>query len=217
MAIDKRYPGATSRVSRGKVTWRYRQPGANGQQTTLPGLPGDEDFDAAYHAVSRIKSAAELFDLPGRALPRSFGKAALMLEDQPWWTALDPATHDKNLKFIERFLESRVSPDAPLTWRTVPVEAMDRARLNGLLMAVYSEKPQTGRHLYNAIKKLYRVALEAEWIKPENNPCLSIILPKPHHIGEHPWSLEAMAKFEASGPVSAAPRKLSALSWTSWS
>lgn len=200
MATDLRYPGASSRVSRGKVTWRYRQPGANGEQTTLPGLPGEEEFDAVYHAVSRVKSAAEIFDLPGRALPRTFGKAALMVENQPWWARWDKATHDKDLKFIERFLESRVSPDASLTWRKVPVEAMTREALNGFLMAIYSEKPQTGRHMYNAIKKLYRVALEAEWIKPENNPCLSIILPKPNHVGEHPWSLDAMAQYEAHHP-----------------
>jgi integrase len=179
-----------------RTVWRYRTPGVQ-KETVLPGQPGDEQFERAYHAATRKASAAEILNMPGRALPRTFAKAARLLETRPWWIEHSKSTQDRDAKYIEWFLNLTVDPRAPITWRDIPVEAMTRAYLNDIVMAKYTLRPHSGRHYFNAYKKLFRVAEEEGWIAPENNPCLTIRLKKPRHVGKPAWSDEAMAKYEA--------------------
>jgi hypothetical protein len=76
---DARYPGVSSRIKNGKLIFRYRAKGM--PEIRLPGKPGDPDFETAYQEATQGQGKkAVIIDLPGRALPKTFGHAARRLE-----------------------------------------------------------------------------------------------------------------------------------------
>ncbi|WP_292159434.1 hypothetical protein [Mesorhizobium sp.] len=175
MATHPDYPGASSRIKNGKTIWRFRA-NRHAPQIALLGQPGDEAFEAAYRrAVEGQSAKAEIINLPGRALPKTFGQAALRLEATMEWADFDPATQDKNSRLIERFLNTPVDPAHVLTWRDVPVEYMDADRLRTIIEGIFRTNRTVAKHTLVAIKKLLWVAIEVEkWIKPQEDPSLSI-------------------------------------------
>lgn len=203
MATDPRYPGASSRNLRGKITWRIRLP-ITREQITLKGQPGSEEFEAAYYEATRKKNVGEILNMPGRALPRSFGAAARKLDKAGFWIDHSEGTKTYNLRFIERFLEMQVVSDAPLKWRDVPVEAMTHNHLSDIVMSVYILKPQSGRHFLNAIGKLLKIAIDQKWIEADKNPALAIKLKKPKSKPNPKWPQNIMDKYEARHPIGTA-------------
>ncbi|TJW49496.1 MAG: integrase, partial [Mesorhizobium sp.] len=100
---DARYPGVSSRLKNGKLAYRYRAKGM--PEIRLPGKPGDPEFEAAYEKATQGQGKkAVIIDLPGRALPKTFGHAARRLETTMEWLDFDEATQQKNARLIERFL-----------------------------------------------------------------------------------------------------------------
>lgn len=205
MATHPDFPGASSRVDKGKTVWRYKAPRSR-KETRLPGQPGDECFALAYAEASRTKCAAEILNLPGRALPYTFGKAARMLETASWWVAYDEKTQNYNATYFERFLEMQVDPTAPLKWKDVPVKAMTRPYLNDIVMSIYRATPHAGRHFMTAYRKLVRIAIELKWLEPEDDVSLTIKLKKVPHVGRKAWDEKAMAKYEAKHPYGSSAR-----------
>lgn len=195
MATHPDFPGASSRLDKGKVVWRYKQPRSR-KEVRLKGVPGTEEFELSYAEATRTKCAAEILNLPGRAVPFTFGKAARMLETASWWIAYDEKTQNYNAGFIERFLEMQVDPTAPLKWRDVPVKAMSRPYLNDIAMSIYRATPHAGRHFMTAYRKLIRVAIDEKWIEPEEDVSITIKLKKVPHIGRKAWDEKAQAKYE---------------------
>ena len=63
MATHPDYPGASSRMHRGKDVWRYRGKGRAAKEVTLPGQPGDECFEVAYQRATRVETA-EVVEIP---------------------------------------------------------------------------------------------------------------------------------------------------------
>lgn len=195
MATHPDYPGASSRLDKGKTVWRYKQPRSR-KEVRLKGVPGTEEFELSYAEASRTKCAAEILNLPGRALPYTFGKAARMLENTSWWIAYDEKTQTYNAGYIERFLEMQVDPTAPLKWKDVPVKAMTRPYLNDIAMSIYRSTPHAGRHFMTAYRKLTKLAIEQKWIEPEEDVSITIKLKKVPHVGRKMWDEPAMAKYE---------------------
>lgn len=80
---DARYPGISSRIKNGKLTYRYRAKGM--PEIQLPGKPGDPEFEVAYeNATQGQHKNAVIIDLPGRALPKTFGHPRVDL--RPRWS-----------------------------------------------------------------------------------------------------------------------------------
>ncbi|MER8410092.1 MULTISPECIES: hypothetical protein [unclassified Mesorhizobium] len=142
----------------------------------LPGQPGDPEFEAAYEKATQGQGLkAAIIDLPGRALPKTFGHAARRLEATMEWLDFDEATQRKNARLIERFLRMQVDPACPLTWRDTPVEHLDADHLRSIIESVFAANRTVAKHLLVAIKKLLWVGIEIEkWIKPQNESSLSI-------------------------------------------
>ncbi|MBZ9777032.1 tyrosine recombinase XerC [Mesorhizobium sp. CO1-1-8] len=198
---DSRYPGVSSRVKNGKLLYRYRAKGL--PELRLPGRPGDPEFEAEYQKATQglVKKAA-ITDLPGRAQPRTFGHAARRLETTMEWLDFDEATQQKNARLIERFLNLKVDPKYPLAWRDTPVEHLDADRLRAIIEGIFATNRTVAKHMLVAIKKLLWVANEVEkWIKPQDDPSLSIRVRVPKSTRNPAWPIAIREKFEARHPV----------------
>ncbi|TIW69654.1 MAG: integrase, partial [Mesorhizobium sp.] len=119
--MTDKYPGLSSYTDRhGKLRWRYR---TKERVVSLP-APNQPGFKDAYKAAveGRKVPKAPVVQMPGAALPGTFGAAFQRLKISVKWLALDEASKRKNTRLIEEFLELRVVPDHPLIWRNVPVK-----------------------------------------------------------------------------------------------
>lgn len=212
MAQHPDYPGASSRVVNGKEYWRFRA-NRHAPQIALPGQPGDEAFEAAYQrAVEGRGRKSEIIDMPGRSLPRTFGLAARRLETTMEWDEFDPATQAKNGSLIERFLNMPVDPNHALTWRDVPVEFMDADKLRAIIEGIFKTNRTVAKHMLVAIKKLLWVAIEVEkWIKPQNDPSLSIRVRVPKSTKNPAWPIAIREKYEERHPIGTPARTCYAL------
>jgi len=212
MAKHPDYPGASSRVVNGREYWRFRA-NRHAQQITLPGRPGDEKFETAYRrAVEGCAGKAEIIDLPGRALPRTFGQAARRLETTMEWAEFDPATQAKNRSLIERFLNMPVDPKYALTWRDLPVEYLDADKLRAIIEGIFKRNRTVAKHLLVAVKKLLWVAIEVErWIKPQDDPSLSIRVRVPKSTKNPAWPIAIREKYEERHPIGSPARTCYAL------
>lgn len=212
MATHSHYPGASSRIKNGKTVWRFRA-NRHSPQINLPGQPGDEEFETAYrHAVEGCAGRAEIINMPGRALPRTFGHAARRLETTMEWTDFDAATQAKNSSLIERFLNMPVDPEHVLTWREVPVEYMDADRLRAIIEGLFKTNRTVAKHMLVAIKKLLWVAIEVEkWIKPQDDPSLSIRVRVPKSTKNPAWPIAIREKYEERHPIGTPARTCYAL------
>lgn len=213
MATHPDYPGAGSREKRGKIIWRYRA-NRHAPQIALPGQPGDEAFEIAYQRAVNGLGKADVANLPGAATAKSFGKAARRLETTMEWQDYDPATRKKNADLIERFLEMKVADDAPLTWRDTPVEYLDADRLRVIIETIFAANRTVAKHMLVAIKKLLFVAIEVEhWIKPQNDPSLSIRVRVPKSTKNPAWPVTVREQFEAKHQPGSAARTCYALAF----
>ncbi|RUU58237.1 site-specific integrase [Mesorhizobium sp. M2C.T.Ca.TU.002.02.1.1] len=206
-----RYPGVSSRVKNGKVIYRYRAKGM--PEVRLPGKPGDPEFEAEYEKATQGQgSKAAIIDLPGRALPKTFGHAARRLENTMEWLDFDTATQQKNARLIERFLNLKVDPNYPLCWRDTPVEHLDADRLRSIIEGLFATNRTVAKHMLVAIKKLLWVATEVEkWIKPQNDPSLSIRVRVPKSTRNPAWPIAVREKFEAHHAIGTPARTCYAL------
>lgn len=53
------------------------------------------------------------------------------------WLDFDEARQRKNARLIERFLNLKVDPKYPLTWRDTPVEHLDADRLRTIIEGIF--------------------------------------------------------------------------------
>ncbi|CAN7697306.1 site-specific integrase [Mesorhizobium amorphae] len=208
---DARYPGVSSRLKKGKLVYRYRAKGM--PEIRLPGKPGDSEFEAAYEKATQGQSnKAVIIDLPGRALPKTFGHAARRLETTMEWLDFDEATQQKNARLIERFLNLQVDTGYPLTWRDTPVQHLDADRLRTTIEGIFATNRTVAKHILVAIKKLLWVAIHVEkWIKPQDDPSLSIRVRIPKSTANPAWPIAIREKFEAHHPIGSAARTCYAL------
>ncbi|RWA60566.1 site-specific integrase [Mesorhizobium sp.] len=208
---DARYPGVSSRLKNGKLIYRYRAKGM--PEIRLPGKPGDPEFEAAYEKATQGQGKkAVIVDLPGRALPKTFGHAARRLETTMEWLGFDEGTQQKNARLIERFLNLPVDPNYPLTWRNTPVEHLDADRLRAIIEGIFRTNRTVAKHTLVAIKKLLWVATDVEkWIKPQDDPSLSIRVRVPKSTKNPAWPIAMREKFEERHPIGTAARTCYAL------
>lgn len=142
--------------------WRYRTKERLVSLPT-PNQPGFKDADQAAVEGRKVPKAT-VVQMPGAALPGTFGAAFQRLKISVKWLALDEASKRKNTRLIEEFLELRVVPDHPLIWRDVPVKNLRRIHIEELL-GRFIATPHKAKHLLVGIRKLVYIALRQDWIK----------------------------------------------------
>ncbi|TPM05391.1 site-specific integrase [Mesorhizobium sp. B2-3-11] len=83
---------------------------------------------------------------------------------------------------------------------------------NRLTEGIFATNRTVAKHMLVAIKKLLWVAIEVEkWIKPQNDPALSIRVRVPRSTKNPAWPIAVREKFEARHPVGTAARTCYAL------
>lgn len=127
--VDNPFPGVSAFTDRhGKTRWRYR---ARGVVRSIPGQPGDPQFEAHYRAAveGRARPAASVVKMPGTLAPGSIGAAwaRLLLSDE--WRSLSPATRDQVGRFTRAWIEALVAGDGTSPWRDVPFENLRRSHV----------------------------------------------------------------------------------------
>jgi integrase len=193
------------------LVYRYRAKGM--PEIRLPGKPGDSEFEAAYEKATQGQGKkAAIIDLPGRALPKTFGHAARRLETTMEWLDFDEATQQKNARLIERFLNLQVDTGYPLTWRDTPVQHLDADRLRTIIEGIFATNRTVAKHMMVAIRKLLWIATDVEkWIKPQDDPSLSIRVRVPKSTKNPAWPIAIREKYEERHPIGSPARTCYAL------
>ncbi|MBP0440634.1 tyrosine-type recombinase/integrase [Tianweitania sediminis] len=196
------YPNASQYKDRHGVTrWRFRR---NGKQRSLPGQPGDPDFERAYEdaAAGFGGKKTEIVPLPGASLPESFGAAWKGVVTTSAWKAHDAATKSKNTYLAEMWLHSQVAPGVAALWKDMPVRDMRRRHLKALI-SQYSDTPHKAKHLVVTIRKMLEYALDQEWIEIDPSYKLKH---RPDYKGWRAWKVGEIEKFEERWPIGTTPR-----------
>jgi integrase len=127
------------------------------------------------------------------------------LEETPEWHELDSATHAKNIRMIECFLEMHVDAESKLTWRNTPVEFMTTKHLKDLLAPFRKATPTKAKHLLVAIRKVIGAALDQDgWLAVD--PSFGIKVSIPPTDGHKEWPEEIQEKYKARHPLGTAAR-----------
>lgn len=196
------YPGASWFKDRhGRVRWRYRR---KGRTVSLPGAPGDPDFEDAYQAAveGRPPRKAELVPLPTAAEPRSFGAAWRLVKASADWTRLDETTKSRKTRIAEAFLNSETAPGSGEIWKNMPVADLKRRHVKAIL-AERANTPWAAYHLLVILRQMAVVALDEEWI--EADPTYKVSW-RPKYKGWRAWTDQECEKFENRWPIGTTPR-----------
>lgn len=189
-----------------KTRWRYRRAG---KTISLPGSPGEAEFEEAYSAAveGRAPKKAEILKMPGAAAPETFRAAWMKVKRTPEWLAHDPATHSKNVHLAEEFLELKVDEECPDLWGDMRVSDLKRRHVKDIL-AHFSTTPHKAKHLLVTLRKMIVVALDQEWIETDPTWKLSY---RPEYRGWRAWTDIERTLFEARWPLGTTPRTAYAL------
>lgn len=194
----------------GRIRWRYRRAG---KTIYLPGIPGEEGFEAAYQAVVEgrpipEREPAEIMPHPCQRTPKSLRAAwDLVPRLLPEWHGLEPETRDRQDRIAAAFLISPVAEGADLLWGDVPVADIRRRHIKTIL-ADRASTPHAARHLLVVIRRMIMVAMDEEWI--ETDPTYRV-RHRPDYVGWKAWPESARRAFESRWPVGTTPRLAYAL------
>ncbi|AFL52167.1 integrase [Sinorhizobium fredii] len=198
MATHPDYPGASSRMHRGREVWRYRGKGRSAKEFGLPGQPGDECFEVAYQRAT-TETKTEVVEMPRGIVPKSFAHAQRLMLKQAWFTSLVESTRNEALRDQDEFMKAHVDDEHELRWKDVLVENARVRDLRRFLNNVDAKSKTKAKHLLTGVRKLVRVALDEEWV--EIDPTHVLKYEAPQTDGFLWWPPEVREKFKAHFPL----------------
>ncbi len=164
---------------------RYYFRRRGGKAMPLPGLPGSEEFMAAY--------AAALAGLPNvaigvsRTLPGTIN-ALVVITPSDDWQKLATDTQKNRRRVIERFRAQHGDKRVAL---------LRRDHIVGMLAAI--ERPSAKRHWLKAIRGLLRTAVPTMRRDDPTEGIAGIKMPKTK--GHHTWTDEEIAQYRGYWPL----------------
>jgi integrase len=167
-----------------RVRYYFRRRG--GKAMPLPGLPGSEEFMAAY--------AAALAGLPhveigaSRTLPGTINALVVNYYRSDDWQKLAADTKKNRRRVIERFRAKHGEKRVAL---------LQREHILGMLAAI--ERPSAKRHWLKAIRGLLRAAVPTMRRDDPTEGIAGIKVPKTK--GHHSWTNEEIAQYRAYWPL----------------
>jgi integrase len=201
--MTETYPNAGRYLDRhGRERWRFRR---SGKTISLPGLPGDPEFEEAYQAAveGRPPRKAEVARHPLAAEPRSMRAAwRIVTTKTTEWQQLEAVTRQKQLAIAEAFLDSPIAEGVTTKWGEAPLGDLRRRHLKALL-AERGATPHAARHLLVIIRKMILVGLDEEWIDTDPSYRLNY---RPAMKGWRAWTDGERERFEARWPIGTTPR-----------
>jgi len=169
-----------------RVRYYFRRRGS--KAIPLPGLPGSEEFMAAY--------AAALAGLPehlaeigvSRTLPGTISALAISYYASNEWQKLAEDTRKNRRRVIERFRAQHGDKRVAL---------LQREHILGMLGAI--ERPSAKRQWLKTIRGLLRAAVPTMRRDDPTDGIASVKLPKSK--GHHTWTDEEIAQYRAHWPL----------------
>jgi integrase/recombinase XerD len=174
----------------GNVRLYFRRRGQ--QKIRLPGLPGSEEFAAAYRAALLKLDEAQ----PRRSLTvkGSFGHTCLEYYRSVTFKALDASTQSWRRRALDLICQQN---------GTKPIALMQAKHVRTLRDEL-SNRPGASRNRLKALRALFRWAIEMDEVT--HDPTRDIKPTAYASKGHHTWTLEDIEAFEACHPIGSKAR-----------
>lgn len=173
----------------GKLRHYFRRRGC--KSVALPGLPGSEEFMAAYQkALGQKVTVGE-----GRTVAGSLSAiiAAYFLSAE--YKALAPGTRHNYRLILDRF-RAKVHKDGQ-RYGDKPARLLERKHLKAI-MDEMADKPEAAANLLKRLRNVYRFALDRELLT--SDPTVGVKPPKHKSAGIRAWSDEDIETFLKAYP-----------------
>jgi integrase len=182
----------------GNVRHYFRR---DGKKTRLPGLPGSNEFLAAYQAAFRGKQRATKKSLGDqrRGKPGSLKQLCERYFGSREWKALDETTRRRRRAFLDRLCERHGEK---------PFKLMERRHVMRIRDEL-TDTPHGANNLFKAMSGLFRWAFDAEYV--ERNVMKEVPRVETPAGGWHTWTVGEVRQFEACHPVGTKARLAFAL------
>lgn len=195
----------------GNVRFYFRKRGTEGK-IRLPGLPGSNEFMAAYNACLKGQPLPQPpCTKPTLARPKSptldWLRAAWM--ESAEFKGLDSTTRRDKRSTIKCICDEPVAPGAKARVGSWPFAEMTSKAVR-MLRDRKGEKPNTANKRLLVLRQIYAWAIDAEHF-PGPNPALTV--PKLTYVvgGHHTWTIDEVRQFEARHSVGTQARLAFAL------
>jgi hypothetical protein len=178
-------------VNRGRQNQRarfYFRRGRGGKATPLPGVPGDEQFMAAYHAALASTSNAPAEIGASRTAPGSVDAMIVNYYSSAAWTDLPPDTRKNRRPIIERFRARHGGKRVAL---------LRRDHFETLLKEI-SAGPATKDYWIRTIRALLESGIPS---LIATNPTAGIKVKRPKTEGHWTWEPREVEQYRAYWPL----------------
>ncbi len=185
-----RPPHLHREVSRhGKTTWYVRI--GKGARLRIAGDYGSPEFVSAYHAAVEGKGARPLKRGPAEG---SFSWGLALYRKSQAWASLSLATR-RQRESIFKGIEAALGESKLSAWRRGDIVAGRDKR---------ADRPAAARHFVEALRGLFRWALEAGIAR--SDPTEGVKVTKPRTEGFAVWTEDDVAAFRARWPLGSRER-----------
>jgi hypothetical protein len=175
-----------------RVRYYFRRRGI--KAIPLPGLPGSEEFMAAYAAAALASISDQHAEIAAnRTLPGTINALAVTYYKSDEWHSLAADTQKTRRRIIERFRAEHGDKR---------VARLQREHILKMLAAI--GKPSAKRHWLKAIRGLMRVALPSMRKDDPTEGIPGIKLPKSK--GHHTWTDDEIEQYRAYWPLGSQQR-----------
>ncbi len=176
----------------GRMRYYFRR---HGVQTTLPGLPGSNEFMAAYGAL--LSETPQTVTLRMKAAPGTFAALAVRYYGSPQYQSLSGTSRANYRRVIDGFLEQHGHRQ---------VKQMTREHVD-IIIGKMASKPGAGITLLKRVRTLLRYAMALGWT--DRDPTAGVKAYRSKEI--HTWNEEEIAAFEKRWPEGSRERLAFAL------
>jgi enterobacteria phage integrase len=161
----------------GRVRYYFRR---HGIRTSLPGIPGSNEFMEAYAA--QLSNTPEAPERKPAAIPGSFAALAVRYYGSPQYQALSATSRANYRRVIDGFLEQHGHRQ---------VKQMTREHVD-IIIGKMASKPGAGIVLLKRLRTLVRYAMALGWIN--RDPTAGAKAYRSKEI--HTWTEEEISTFE---------------------
>lgn len=182
----------TDRDRNGNVRHYYRR---HGRKIRLPGIPGSEEFMAAYHAAAKVEAPVKVLKADPRsvrALLEGFYRCATFI-------ALD----SRSQRVRKSILEAWAAGKDGLPYRLIERRHVLKWRDDK------AEMPGAATNLIKALRHLFAYGVDYGLMAA--NPAEKVPYLRKKNGGFHTWTIEEVRQFEARHPIGTKPRLALAL------
>jgi integrase len=202
----------SDRDRHGNVRFYFRRRGM-ARKFRLPGLPGSEDFMAAYRAALAGSPAPATEDTPARPPvikgTDSFEWLCDRYRRSPEFTNnLTEVTQTRRAQMLTSICAEPLSDARPVPIGRLPYDQIT-AKAIRRLRDRRADRPNGANNMMKALKVLMKWAVEADYL--DHNPAKDVPLIEVHSEGYHTWTVDEVRQFEARHPVGSKARLALAL------